>query len=68
MDNYPVALLCAALVVVIVLEYPILNFPLVNMLLNIERLGLKQRRYSRHVVSLGGLPGSGSWSGLLKSS
>ncbi|CAE7239192.1 slc38a7 [Symbiodinium pilosum] len=30
MDNYPVTLLCAALVVVIVLEYPVINFPLVS--------------------------------------
>ncbi|CAJ1331618.1 unnamed protein product [Effrenium voratum] len=53
--NYPLTLLCAALVVVIVLEYPVINFPLVSMMLNIQSLGLKNRVYSRHFLSLGGM-------------
>ncbi|CAE7411769.1 slc38a7 [Symbiodinium sp. CCMP2456] len=54
-DNYPVTLLCAALVIVIVLEYPVINFPMVNMILNVQTLGLKGKRYARHLVSLAGM-------------
>ncbi|CAE6928117.1 slc38a7 [Symbiodinium sp. KB8] len=53
--DYPITLLCAALVVVIVLEYPIINFPMVNMILNVRTLGLKNRRYARHFISLAGM-------------
>lgn len=50
-ENYPLTVLCTLLVVVIVLDYPIINFPLVTMFLRMKRLGLESKPFARHFLS-----------------
>lgn len=51
-DNYPITILCFLLVVVIVLDYPIINFPLVGIFLRMKRFGLESKPFARHFLSL----------------
>jgi len=51
LENYPLTVLCTLLVVVIVLDYPIINFPLVTMFLRMKRLGLESKPFARHFLS-----------------
>lgn len=50
-DNYVITILCLALVIVIVLDYAIIIFPVVNIFMRIT--GSEKRPYARQMINIG---------------